>query len=57
MMSSVFNISGNDTNGILDNGMYNCQVNLTIAGIDMFSDVSDGSSVVLKGKDMYVCIL
>ena len=57
MMSSVFNISGNDTDGILDNGMYNCQVNLTIAGNDTFSDVSDGSSVVLKGKVVCVYIL
>ena len=53
-MSSVFSIIGDDTDGIQDNGMYNCRVNLIIAGTDMFSDISDGSSVVLKGK--VVCV-
>ena len=49
-MSSIFYISGNDTDAMQDNGMYTCQVTLTIAGDDVFMNDSNPSLVVLMGK-------
>ena len=60
---SSFTIEANDTNAILDNGIYNCQIALTIAGMDNFSSASNYSLVLLKGIEIccklliYLCYL
>ena len=56
-MSSMFYISGTDTDAMQDNGMYTCQVTLTIAGVDVFMNDSDDSLVVLSGKVIYSILL
>ena len=50
MMSSTLYIMGNETDAMLDSGMYICQINLTIAETDEFTDMSDPSAVVIQGK-------
>ena len=50
---SLFSINANDTNAVLDNGLYSCQVTLTISGTDRFSDTSNNSAVIFKGTYAY----
>ena len=52
-MSSMYYINANDTNAMLDNGIYACQVYVTIAETDRFMNISDTSLVVLRGKLFY----
>ena len=47
--TSSFVINATDTNATLDNGVYNCQVTLTISRVDNFSEISNNSTVVFKG--------
>ena len=47
--TSLFTIRGTDTNAILDNGIYSCQVVLTIFGIERFAGASTNSTVLFKG--------
>ena len=47
-MSSL-TIQATDTNATLDNGVYNCQVTLTIFGVDNFNKTSNNSTVLFKG--------
>ena len=49
-MWSRLYIRGNKTNAMLDSGIYICQIDLTIAETDLFTDMSDLSSIVMKGK-------
>jgi len=49
-MWSRLYIRGNKTNTMSDSGIYICQIDLTIAKTDLFTDVSDLSSIVMKGK-------
>jgi len=52
-MSSMYYIDANNASAMLDNGIYACQAYVTIAETDRFMDISDNSSVVLKGKLFY----
>ena len=52
-MSSLA-IQATDTNATLDNGVYSCQVTLTIFGVDSFSKASNNSVVLFKGA--HVCV-
>ncbi|XP_065904304.1 receptor-type tyrosine-protein phosphatase delta-like isoform X2 [Dysidea avara] len=47
-MSSSYGIDAMDTNATLDNGMYTCQVTLTIAGVDGFLSTSNSATVGLR---------
>ena len=47
-MSSL-TIKATNTNATLDNGVYSCQVTLTIFGVDEFNKTSNNSIVLLKG--------
>ena len=53
-MSSSYGIDAMDTNATLDNGMYTCQVTLTIAGVDGFLSTSNSATVGLRGTHMHV---
>ena len=52
-MSSLI-IKANDTNATLDNGIYSCQVTLTIFEVDSFNKTSNNSVVLFKGT--HVCV-
>jgi len=45
-MSSSLYIGSTDTYGLLDNGMYSCDVRIIIAGIDSYEYSSELSSTV-----------
>ena len=47
--TSSLTIQGTDTNATLDNGIYSCQVTLTISGVDSFNVTSNNSTVIFKG--------
>ena len=47
--ASLFIIEANDTDAKADNGMYNCQITLVIAGMDNFSSASNYSEISLEG--------
>ena len=47
--TSLLTIQATDTNATLDNGIYSCQVTLTISGEDSFNKTSQNSIVILKG--------
>ena len=47
--TSSLTIQGTDTNATLDNGVYSCQVTLTISGVDSFNVTSNNSTVIFKG--------
>ena len=55
--ASSFVITSTDTNATLDNGVYSCQVTLTISGVDSFSIASNNSVVLFKGTytTLYQC--
>ena len=46
---SLFTIQSTDTNATLDNGIYSCQVTLTIFGVDNFNKTSNNSIVLFEG--------
>jgi len=48
-MSSSLIINAADTNATLDNGMYTCQITLTVTGEDDFTSTSDDATVRLQG--------
>ena len=50
--SSTLYINATDTNATIHNGLYTCQVTLTIAGVDRFNKFSDNSRVALRGSYM-----
>ena len=47
--TSSLTIQGTDTNATLDNGIYSCQVTLTISGVNSFNVTSNNSTVIFKG--------
>ena len=47
---SLLTIQATDTNATLDNGVYSCQVTLTIFGVDNFNKTSNNSVVLFKGR-------
>ena len=47
--TSSLTVQGTDTNATLDNGVYSCQVTLTISGVDSFNVTSNNSTVIFKG--------
>ena len=47
--TSSFAITSTDTNATLDNGIYSCQVTITISGVYSFNKTSNSSIVVFKG--------
>ena len=47
--TSSLTIKATDTNATLDNGVYSCQVTLTISGVDSFNKTSSNSTVIFKG--------
>ena len=47
--TSSLTIQDTDTNATLDNGIYSCQVTLTISGVDSFNKTSNDSTVIFKG--------
>ena len=47
---SLLTIQATDTNATLDNGVYSCQVTLTIFGVDNFNKTSNSSVVLFKGR-------
>jgi len=49
MLSSSLYIDSANTNALLDNGVYNCHVRVTIAGVDNFVYSSGQSKVSLRG--------
>ena len=54
--TSSFAIKATDTNATLDNGIYKCEVTLTISGINNFSKTSNDSTVVLKGMPILILV-
>ena len=51
--TSSLAIKATDTNATLDNGIYRCEVTLTISGLDNFSKISQNSTVLFKGMLQY----
>lgn len=51
--TSLFTIEANDTDAKADNGIYNCQITLVIAGVDNFSSASNYSVVLFEGTTHY----
>ena len=47
--TSSFVIKDTDSNATLDNGIYRCEVTLTISGVNSFSKTSQMSIVLFKG--------
>ena len=47
--TSSLTIQATNTNATLDNGIYSCQVTLTISGVDSFNKTSNDSTVIFKG--------
>ena len=54
---SLLTIKATDTNATLDNGVYSCQVTLTIFGVDEFNKTSNNSIVLFKGMHAKVLLL
>lgn len=54
-MSSSLSIEAAQTDAIIDNGTYYCQVNLIIAGVDNVSVVSNTSRVAFRSK--FACFI
>ena len=54
--TSSFAIKATDTNATLDNGIYRCEVTLTISGVNNFSKTSNDSTVVLKGMAIAILV-
>ena len=53
--TSSLTIQATDTNATLDNGIFSCQVTLTISGVDTFNKISNNSTVIFKGMSNIYC--
>ena len=47
--TSSFAIKASDVIATLDNGIYSCQVTLTISEVNTFNETSNNSTIVFKG--------
>ena len=47
--TSLYVVDASNTNATLDNGIYNCQVTVTIAGEDSFTTTSNSVTIGLQG--------
>ena len=55
--TSLLTIQATDTNATLDNGIYSCQLTLTIFGAEKFNKTSNTSTISLKGMHHSHCYM